>query len=88
MSNAEQVFQALQNLPVPERLRVVERVVHELADVSTISPVAEPAAPQRKRSPIGWLADKPAVADAILQSGTEGRAADRMRSLDADEDAR
>jgi hypothetical protein len=48
----------------------------------------EPAGQRRRRSPIGWLADRPEAADAILRSGTEGRAADEMREIDGDEDAR
>ena len=49
---------------------------------------AEAAPPRRKVSPIGWLADEPELADAILRSGTQGRAADEMRSFADDEDAR
>lgn len=56
-------------------LRVVER-----GDEGTT--VAEAASTRRERSAIGSLADKPEAADAILRSGTEGRAADRMRSRD------
>ena len=75
MLNAEQVFQAIQRLPVRERLRIVERVLHGLVDAATET-AAEPGAPRCKRSPIGWLTDKPEVADALLRSGTVGRAAD------------
>ena len=81
MLNAEQVFQAIQSLPVRERLRIVERVVHELVDDATET-AAEPGTPRCKHSPIGWLTDKPEVADAILRSGTGGRAADDVSPRD------
>jgi type I restriction enzyme, S subunit len=51
-----------------------------------VTPDDEPAAPRRKRSPIGWLADRPELADALLRNVIEGRAADRMRDLDLDDD--
>jgi hypothetical protein len=48
---------------------------------------ARPESQPQKRSPIGWLAAEPELADAILRSGTEGRAGDKMRTL-GDEDPR
>jgi hypothetical protein len=60
------------------------------AEIIVLSPrqtAEEPAAPRRRRSPIGWLADEPELADALLKSVTEARAADRMRTFDDDEDA-
>jgi hypothetical protein len=60
------------------------------AEIIVLAPpqaAVENAPPRRKRSPIGWLADEPELADAILRSGTVERAADKMRSFDDDEDA-
>ena len=39
MTTAEQIFQAIRSLPIRERLHLVERVVHDLADAA---PSGEP----------------------------------------------
>jgi hypothetical protein len=85
MSRAELIIQEILTLPVAERFQVVEAVIHDLAGTSVAGSHPLPVRP--KRSPIGWLADEPELADAILRSGTEGRARDTMRTFD-DEDPR
>ena len=64
---------------VVEELRLVERIIHEIADAS-----AGGASPQRleKPSPLGWLADEPELADQLEQLTAEVRAHGRARGLD------
>jgi hypothetical protein len=68
MTTVEQIFQAIQTLPVPERLRLVERVVHYLADTS-----AQPTPTNVASSPHGFLADEPELADEICRMAMDAR---------------
>lgn len=78
MLNAEQVFQAIQSLPGPERRRLVDRIVHELADV----PASEGGPPRSEGagSLLGLFADEPELVDEVCAMAFEARNTDRLRS--------
>lgn len=82
MLNAEEVFQAIQKLPVRERLRVVERVVHELADASTSE-----AAPRPARSLLGLFADEPELVDEVSAMAFAARKRDKLRTRSEDDES-
>ena len=87
MTEVEQIFEAIQRLPVPERLRLVERVVHELADASATPAQHSPA--QGQPSPIGLFADDPAAVDDMMETVLESRRRSKLRDTgdDGDESA-
>jgi hypothetical protein len=74
--DTEQIFQAIRTLSVPERLRLVERVVHDLADVSTAAPRAavEPV------SLVGLFADEPELVDDVCRMAMDVRRRDPWRT--------
>jgi hypothetical protein len=69
MTDVDQLLQSLRRLPVPERLRLVEQVIHELADAPFAVEPAESAAP----SPLGLFADDPAEVDEMMKIVRENR---------------
>jgi hypothetical protein len=80
MRTVEELVEEVRSFPVADRLRLVERIVHELADASAREPAAAP--PRPKLSPIGWLADEPELADQLEKLTAEARARGRARGLD------
>jgi hypothetical protein len=76
------MVEEVRSFPVPDRLRLVERIVHEIAEASAGAP--EPL--RSKVSPVGWLADEPELADQLEKLTGEIRARGRVRRRD-DEDA-
>jgi hypothetical protein len=78
MRTVEAVVEEVRSLPVPDRLRLVERIVHEIAEAS-----AGPAPPRTpKASLVGWLADEPEVADRLGELMAEVRAQGRPREVE------
>ncbi len=72
MRTLDAVVEEVRSLPVPDRLRLVERIVHELAETPTgVTP------PPAKVSPVGWLADEPELADELERLMAEVRAQGR-----------
>lgn len=84
MTDAEQIFQAIRDLPVRERLRLVERVVHDLADASPPSEQVEPSGAEL--SPIGLFADDPDGVDEMMKVVMENRRRWRLRSPGAEDE--
>lgn len=84
MTDVEQIFAAIQRLPVPDRLRIVERVVHELADASA-SPIQHPGA-ESYPSPVGLFADDPDAVDDMMETVRENRRSSRLREAGDDSD--
>lgn len=82
MTDVEQIFQAIHGLPVRERLRLVERVVRDLAD----APLGDdPEPPEAADSLIGLFADDPGGVDEMMGTVTEMRRRSRLRPVeDAD----
>jgi hypothetical protein len=83
MTNVEQIFQAIQRLPVRDRLRLVERVVHDLADAPSASAEARPDEPP---SPIGLFADDPNAVDEMMKTVMESRRASRLRAVEGEDE--
>jgi hypothetical protein len=69
-ARAEQLLQEIRYLPRSERLRLVERVVHELADED---------APAQGRSIIGLFADEPELIDEVCEGAMAARERDPLR---------
>ena len=80
MIDAEQIFQAIRSLPVPERLRLVERVVHDLAEVSAAQPASEPALL------LGLFADEPDLVDDVCRAVMDARKRDPLRTGTGNDD--
>lgn len=78
MRTLEAVVEEVRSFSVPDRLRLVERIVHEIAEAA--SSAAPP--PRPKVSPAGWLADEPELADQLETLTAEIRARGRVRGTD------
>jgi hypothetical protein len=72
--NVEQLYEAILRLTPTDRLRLVERVVHDV--VESKSGGAEPA------TIIGMMADEPDVMDEVTRLASTARQASRMRPTD------
>jgi len=78
MMTAEQILQAIHDLPVRERLRLIERVVHDLAD----APLAD-ATPGDAM--LGLFADDPDEVDEMMDVVREMRRGSRLRPIEEDD---
>jgi hypothetical protein len=76
VTDTDQIFQAIRTLPVPERLRLIERVVHDLADVSADAQrsALEP------ESLLGLFADEPELIDDVCRMAMDARKRDTLRT--------
>ncbi len=78
MRTLEAVVEEVRSFPVPDRLRLVERIVHEIAEsAASTTPPARP-----KVSPAGWLADEPELADQLEELTADIRGRGRVRGPD------
>lgn len=80
MMNAEQIFQAIQSLPLSERRELFARLQHDLEDTDTTPQPPHPTS--EKLDLIGFLADEPEIADEIERIATQERAGEDMRDWD------
>lgn len=86
MTDTEQIFQAIQTLPVRERLRLVERVVHTLADSSGVEGELRQRA--EASSLLGLFADEPELVDEVCGMALDARKRDPLRTgTEGDESA-
>jgi hypothetical protein len=69
MSSPEAIYAAILALPVPERLKLVERVVHDVAEAESKATGAADAARL-----VGMMADEPEVMDQVLDHARNLRA--------------
>lgn len=76
MSSIDQIYDAVRTLTVAERLRLVERVVHDVLEASKSqeSPAGE--------SLIGLFADEPELIDEVCRMAMEDRANRSLRVSD------
>ena len=84
MIDTDQIFQAIQTLPVRERLRLVERVVHTLADSSETEPAPSPRA--EASALLGLFADEPDLVDDVCQMALSARKRDALRTGTEDDE--
>lgn len=69
-TNSDDLLTAIRSLPLPDRSRLVERVVHEAAEQSE-------GANRSQHSPIlGLFADEPGLMDEVCESAMESRERD------------
>ncbi len=76
MTDTEQILQAIRSLPIQERLRLVERLVHDLADASAAEPAPGPAV--QEPSLVGLFADEPELIDDVCRMAMEARRRDPL----------
>jgi hypothetical protein len=66
---AERLLEAIRSLPRGERLRLIERIVHELADEDVQAPV---------HSIVGLFADEPELIEAVCKAAMQARERDPL----------
>ena len=71
MMNAEQIFQAIQSLPVSERRGLIERLTRNLQETTTARGPSQ--ADEQGLDLVGFLADDPELADEIHKIATVER---------------
>ena len=72
-TNIDDLLTAIRSLPLPERLRLVERVVHEAAEQS------EGANGSGRSAILGLFADEPGLMDEVCESAMQSRERDPLR---------
>ena len=72
-TNIDDLLTAIRSLPLPERLRLVERVVHEAAEQS------EGANGSERSAILGLFADEPGLMDEVCESAMQSRERDPLR---------
>lgn len=80
MRTMEELVEEIRSFPLVDRLRLVERIVHDLAEASVDEHDVPPSVP--KISPIGWLADDPELAEQLEKLTREARVRGRARMTD------
>lgn len=68
-----QIYEAIRSLPIPERLRLVERVVHDVVETPA------PGQTSTKSSLLGLFEDEPEVIDEICSQALRDRGVRRLR---------
>lgn len=84
MTDVDQIFQTIRRLPVRERLLLVERVVHELADAPSTAEQLEPAG--AAPSPLGLFADDPDDVDEMMKIVNENRRRWKLRGVENEDE--
>ncbi|WP_437826695.1 hypothetical protein [Sorangium sp. So ce1153] len=84
MTDVDQIFQAIQGLPVQERLRLIERVVHELAGGSASGGLPREAG--EASSMLGLFADDPEGVDAMMEVVRENRRSSTLRDVEEEDE--
>ena len=75
MTSIDQIYSAVLSLPVGDRLRLVERVVHGVLETSV------PARPGED-SLLGLFADEPDLIDEVCRTALEERSSRPLRASD------
>jgi hypothetical protein len=84
MMDVEHIFQEIQQLPVSERQRLVERVVHELGDAPPAE--SQPQAPLEEPSLLGLFEDDAEAVDEMMKVVMENRRRSALRSTDTEDE--
>ena len=84
--STEQLVRAIEALPVSERLRLLERVLHDLTSLTSEPQRADSIRTRDRSSLLGWLSDEPQLADAITEHSRTIREREQVRVWD-DQDA-
>jgi hypothetical protein len=74
-SQSDAIFEAIRTLPPTERLRLVERVVHDLAEAGV--------AATGSASVLGLFSAEPELLDEVVDAAMAARARDPLRRKDA-----
>jgi hypothetical protein len=73
-NDPDHLYAAIRTLPVSERLRLVERVVHDVAETAAVQ--------QTPPSLLGLMADDPELVDRACAAALEARRKARLRITD------
>lgn len=73
----QQLYEAINSLPVDERLRLVERVLHDVASQETSREAIAKGAPLD-----GLFSDIPELVDEVCAAAYQDRATRRLRASD------
>ena len=73
-TNVDEIYSAIRALPIPDRLKLVERVVHDITEAQATGPVE-----RDPRAIIGAFADIPDVVDEICEAAMAARGRDPLR---------
>ena len=79
MTNIEEIYSAVRSLPMPDRLRLVERVVHDVVEASKREPAS---VSEGGSSMIGLFADEPDLIDEVCRMAMDDRTRRRLRASD------
>jgi hypothetical protein len=73
-TSVDEIYAAIRGLPVPERLKLVERVVHDITE-------GQPTGPSKRdpRSVIGSFADISDVIEQVSEAAMAARERDPLR---------
>ena len=78
MSRIEEIYSVARSLPLPDRLRLAERLVHDAVEASG----RESAPGEGEDSMIGLFADEPDLIDEVCRMAMEDRATRPLRASD------
>ncbi len=79
MNRIEEIYSVARSLPLPDRLRLAERLVHDAIEASGKQPAP---ADDGEDSMIGLFADKPDLIDEVCSMAMEDRATRPLRASD------
>ncbi len=79
MTRIEEIYGAVRSLPLPDRLRLVERVVHDAVEASGTESAQVRTG---KDSMIGLFADEPDLIDEVCRMAMEDQATRPLRASD------
>lgn len=79
MNRIEEIYSAVRSLPLPDRLRLVERVVHDAVEASGTESASMH---EGEDSMIGLFAGEPDLIDEVCRMAMEDRATRPLRTSD------
>lgn len=74
---SNELLAAIRNLPLDERVRIIEQATREIEEDTPRPPVAAAASP---RSLVGLFSDEPTLVDDVCHLAYESRDTARMRT--------
>ena len=79
MNRIEEIYSVARSLPLPDRLRLAERLVHDAVEASDKQPAP---VGESEDSMIGLFADEPDLIDEVCRMAMDDRATRPLRASD------